>query len=69
MERRSFVAVVDKYFSIRGEMESIPEAIDFREWIAKFNSSSVNKRLRQWSGKEKRAFVERVVEDSNSDGT
>jgi len=47
MERRDSLAVVGKNFNIKGEMESMPEAIDFRELIVTFNSPSVCERMRK----------------------
>lgn len=69
MESKSSVAVSGRFFNIRGEMLSNPEAIDVREFIAEINSPCVKGRFRQWSGGKKGAFNMRRGEDSDTDGT
>lgn len=69
IESNNSMALSDRYFNIRSEMLSSPEAIDLRELMAEINSPYVKCKFKQWSRGESGALNIREGKDSVSEGT
>ena len=69
MLSKSSRELVDRCFSIKGDMQSMPEAADLREKIALFSSPKVKGELKQWTGDKCEYEVEGSWLVSASEGT